>query len=181
MAETPIMRRIMVAPTVRMPLCDAASRVFPAARRLVLFAAIWIILTGGEALLLGAPAVSAACWFSFRLLPPVRPLRLSRVIAMGPGFLRRSLLGGLDVARRALTPRMPLNPGWIGVDVDLPEGGRVALGGELSLMPGTLVAGSDGRRLLVHVLDRDQDVERMVRQEASRLGRALATGKRGDA
>ena len=166
------------APTDRMPRRDAAARIVAAARRLLLFSALWLILTGGEAWLLGAVVVPAACWLSFRLLPPVRPLRLLRVVAMAPGFLRLSLLGGIDVARRALDPRLPLNPGWVPVEVDLPDGGKVLLGGEMSLMPGTLVAGSDGRRLLIHVLDRDQAVEGTARAEAARLGRAFGQGGR---
>lgn len=141
-------------------------------RRIALFAALWLILTNGEAVMLGVAVVPAASWLSLRMLPATPPLRLLALLATVPGFIWRSLLGGLDVARRALDPRLPLDPGWIEVVVDLPDGGRVALGGELSLMPGTLAAGSEGRRLLVHVLDRRQDVEGAVRTEAVRLGRA---------
>jgi multicomponent Na+:H+ antiporter subunit E len=141
-------------------------------RRAAILALIWLALTRGEATLLGAAALPAACWLSLRLLPPHRPLRLLPLVATAPAFVWRSLLGGIDVARRALDPRLPLNPGWIEVAVDLPDGGRVALGGQLSLMPGTLAAGSEGGRLLVHVLDRDQDVEGAVRIEEVRLGRA---------
>ncbi len=143
------------------------------ARRLVLLSLVWLILAGGGALPLGALVVPAACWLSFRLLPPTGPLRLIHLAATTLGFMWQSLLGGLDVARRAFDPRLPLDPGWIDVEVDLLEGGKVALGGELSLMPGTLVAGSDGRRLLVHVLDRGQDVARTVRVEEGRLGRVI--------
>lgn len=141
-------------------------------RRLVLFALLWLVLTEGEAVILGAVVAPMACWLSFRLLPMTRPIRLGVLLAMAPNFFFRSFLGGLDVARRALDPRMPLDPGWVPTSVDLPDGGRVALGGELSLMPGTLVAGSDRGKLLVHVLDRGQDVERMLRIEERRLGRA---------
>ena len=147
------------------------------ARRLVMQSVIWLILAGGEALLLGAVVVPAACWLSFRLLPATGRLRPGQLVATALGFAWQSLLGGVDVARRALDPRLPLDPGWIDVEVDLPDGGKVALGGELSLMPGTLVAGSDGRRLLVHVLDRGQDVARTVRVEEARLGRIVDPGR----
>lgn len=151
------------------------------ARRLVVLSLVWLILAGGGALPLGAVVVPAACWLSFRLLPPTGPLRLTLLVETALGFVWRSLLGGLDVARRAFDPRLPLDPGWIDVEVDLPEGGKVALGGKLSLMPGTLVAGSDGRRLLVHVLDRGQDVARTVRVEEARLGRVIDRAGRGRA
>ena len=144
-----------------------------AGRRLALFTALWIILTQSEAVVLGVAVVPAASWLSLRLLPATRPLRLLALLAMAPGFVWRSLLGGFDVGRRALDPHLPLDPDWIEVVVELPDGGRVALGGELSLMPGTLAAGSDGALLLVHVLNRGQDVEGAVRSEAVRLGRAV--------
>ncbi len=149
------------------------------ARRLVILSLIWLILAGGEALPLAAVVVPSACWLSFRLLPATGRWRLVQLVATVLGFAWQSLLGGLDVARRAFDPRLPLNPSWIDVEVDLPDGGKVALGGELSLMPGTLVAGSDGRRLLVHVLDRGQDVARAVRVEEARLGRVIDPAGRG--
>lgn len=149
------------------------TRFAAAARRIFLFGVLWFILTGTEAPVLGAVAVPAAGWLSLRLAPATRPIRIGALLAIGPGFVWRSLLGGLDVARRAFDPRLPLDPGWIEVPVDLPEGGRVALGGELSLMPGTLAAGSEGGRLLVHVLDRGGDQVGAVRDEAARLRRVL--------
>lgn len=141
-------------------------------RRAVLFSVLWIVLTGGEALVAGIGAVLAASWLSVRLLPATRPIKITALLPMVPSFLWHSFLGGLDVARRALDPRMPLDPGWVEIAVDLPDGGKVALGGELSLMPGTLAAGTGKGKLLVHVLDKGQDLERMVRVEEARLKRA---------
>ncbi len=126
-----------------------------------------------EALLLGGPAVAAATWLSLRLLPPQRPLRVLRFLTLLPGFLWRSLLGGVDVAWRAFHPRMPLNPGWASVPSQLPDGGKVALGAEFSLMPGTLVAGTREGKLLVHMLDADQHLEGAVRLEEARIARML--------
>ncbi len=140
-------------------------------RRIIFFAVLWFVLSEGEAYVLGAAVVSAASWLSLRLLPATRPIRLLPLVAMAPNFLWRSLLGGLDVGRRALDPRMPINPGWVVLPVNLPDGGKVALGGELSLMPGTLAAGTDRGKLLVHVLDKGQDHARMVQIEERRLGR----------
>ena len=82
-------------------------------KRTLLFAAIWVILTGAapDALLFGMPTVAAAVWLSLRLLPPVGALRLMRALAMLPGFLSGSLSGGLDVARRAFCLRPAWRPG----------------------------------------------------------------------
>lgn len=142
-------------------------------RRGAVFAALWLGLTGADpdGFWAGLLVVPAVVWLSRQLLPPGRGLRWGRVLALLPRFLWQSLVGGVDVARRAFDPRLPLRPGWRRVPVSLPDGARVALGAELSLMPGTLVAGAEGDALLVHLLDRDQDVDRAVAREAALLAR----------
>lgn len=138
-------------------------------------ALIWVGLTAGdpEGLALGLGVVPLAVALSLRLLPPARPLRPARLLALLPGFHARSVLGGIDVARRAFAPRMPLAPGWVSAEVALPPGGRVALGASLSLMPGTLVAGTEERRLLMHVLDREAAPLEALRAEEARLAGVL--------
>jgi len=64
---------------------------------------------------------------------------------------------------------MPLAPGWIELPSDLSGGGRAALGGELSLMPGTLAAGCDGDRLLVHLLDTGAGFDTALPREAAEI------------
>lgn len=144
-------------------------------RRGVLLAAVWLVLagSGGEALIVGAIAVPFATWLSLRLLPGREPLRLGPLIALFPRFAWRSLLGAIDVAWRAFHPRLPIRPGTVDVAIHLPAGARVALGGELSLMPGSVVAGSDGNCLLVHVLDVGQNIEAAVLEEERRMTRVL--------
>ncbi|MFN3685188.1 Na+/H+ antiporter subunit E [Salinarimonas sp.] len=145
--------------------------------RFVLFAILWIVLTGfyPGGLYFAIPAVAAATWASLLTLPP-RERRGSVLAALllAIGFLWRSVLGGIDVARRAFDPRLPLAPGWRLVRTRLPEGGaRVALASEISLLPGTLAAGSRGDDLLVHCLDTRQDVVGATRREEARIARAV--------
>lgn len=127
--------------------------------RTVFFAFAWLILTEGDwgAWVFGVLAVPAAVALSLWLLPPEHPLRLLRVIGVLPKFLWESVKGGVDVAWRAFMPRMPIAPGWVVVPVALPDTAQVVLSAELSLMPGTLVAGTQDNQLLVHVLDRYAD------------------------
>jgi multicomponent Na+:H+ antiporter subunit E len=142
---------------------------------------MWLVFagTGLEALVVGLIFVPIAVALSLRLVPGGIPLRLGAVAGLLPRFIAQSVIGGIDVARRAFDPRLPIDPGWIEVPVALPDGGRVALGGELSLMPGTLAAGSVGDRLLVHVLDRKQDVEAAIRNEEKRLRQTTGAHRRG--
>jgi multicomponent Na+:H+ antiporter subunit E len=148
------------------------------AKRFALFLGLWLVLAGAEGIVFGAAAAAAAVWASRALAPPgERPLRLFRLVLLAPGFLRRSLAGGIDVARRAFDPAMPMKPGWIAYPSRLPRGAaRVVLGGEISLLPGTLVAGEEGDCLLVHCLDTDLPVARQLAEEEARLGGAVAHG-----
>jgi len=146
-----------------------------ALRRGAALAAVWLVLAGTdrEALLAGVACAPLATWLSLRLMPGSGSVRLGPVMALAPRFIWRSLIGGIDVARKAVDPRLPIRPGWVEITTVLPDGGRVALGGELSLMPGTLAAGSDGDCLLIHALDLNQDVEAAVRDEERRVRRTL--------
>lgn len=155
-------------------MCNSSrNRMGSVLARATLFAGLWAGLVGVavEGLVLGLAVVPAAVALSLRLMPVERPLRPGRLFGLLPGFHARSVLGGLDVAARAMAPRMPLAPGWVVAPVGLPPGGRVAMGASLSLMPGTLAAGSDGDRLLVHVLDATADHRAALHAEERRLAR----------
>lgn len=156
----------------------ASERAVIVLRRAVLPAVIWLCLAGTQmnALLLGCIVVPLATTLSLWLVPIARPMQIRAVLMLLPRFVGQSLIGGFDVAWRAFHPRLPINPDWLSVSVALPDGAKVALGGELSLMPGTLCAGSDGDRLLIHVLNREQNVEAAVRDEERRLAKALGGG-----
>ncbi len=108
--------------------------------RALYFGGGWLALAGSEpeALAAGLAVTIAAVWLSIRLLPARDPIVIWRLALHLPRFVAGSIRSGLDVARRAFSPALPLNPGWIEVSSDLPDGARAALGGELSLMPGTL-------------------------------------------
>jgi multicomponent Na+:H+ antiporter subunit E len=133
-----------------------------------LFAALWWALTGGGAStwLVGVPVVAAATAASHRLWPAWTgwwsPVALLRFVAY---FLRESVRGGWDVARRALSPSLPLHPGMIEVHCRLARGpAEVFLVDVLSLLPGTLSVDLDGSALTLHMLDRDAPVEEEVRE-----------------
>ncbi|MCC5996648.1 MAG: Na+/H+ antiporter subunit E [Oceanicaulis sp.] len=149
-----------------------------AAKRAALFALVWLVLSGGSAAGLGAAlfAVPAAAVVSLILLPPgPRRLRLMRVLALLPGFLLRSVSGGVDVAWRALHPGLPVRPGWISVKTRMTDGvARSLYGAETSLLPGTLSAGCDAAGLKVHCLEVTARTEERLKIEERRLARAFS-------
>ncbi|MFU8817929.1 MAG: Na+/H+ antiporter subunit E, partial [Pseudomonadales bacterium] len=85
-----------------------------------------------------------------------------------------SLRGGIDVARRAFHPRVPVAPIWYNYPLRLPPGAaRVSLGNLLSLMPGTLAAGEHRESLFIHCLDGSQSLGPKIAQEEARIARSI--------
>jgi multicomponent Na+:H+ antiporter subunit E len=146
-------------------------------KRFTLLFGAWLVVTSGEvsALAVGVLTAAAGVAISLRLLPPgPRPVRLRAVAALLPHFLVDSLLGGVDVARRAFHPSVPVRPGWIDYPLRLPAGpARVSLGNVLSLMPGTLAAGEHHDALYVHCLDTSGTIAPRIAEEEERIGRSI--------
>jgi len=103
--------------------------------------------------LVGAPVVLFAVLASGVLLPGVS-WSLPGILRFVPFFLWHSLRGGVDVAGRALHPRLPISPGLLKHQWRLPAGlPRVLMANTVSLLPGTLSAELGEEFLHVHVLD----------------------------
>lgn len=133
----------------------------------------WVAISEADigSLVVGVPLVLAGAAVSLVLAP--RPLNLVSL----PGLVRftiffavQSFLGGTDVARRALHPRMPLDPSCMWYPLRLAdEGQRVMFANTLSLLPGTLSARFDGDRLEIHVLDKQSSTVASVARVEDRV------------
>lgn len=134
-----------------------ASLLWRGFQRLLLATALWWVLVEGStyAPWLGVVAVVLAVLTSLRLAGPGRyPVRLRRIPGFALNFVGRSVVAGLDVARRTLAPGLPLYPAVIHYHTGLPPGlPRLALINLVNLMPGTLVAAVSDDELCVHCLD----------------------------
>lgn len=146
-------------------------------RALALFA-LWLAVSGLRPLDVAAGAITAAvaAWISLRLLPTgalqVRPAGL---VAYAAGLLCQSVVAGVDVAWRALDPRLPLRPGFVRYRSRLASGtAQSAFRTMTSLMPGTLPCGTDGSGAIVaHCLDVTQPVEAQLAAGETSFVRAL--------
>ena len=137
------------------------------------FFGFWLVLTGADAgdLAAGLVAAVAATWASLRLMPAQRwnlqvPSSSPRFVLH---FLRQSIAAGIDVAWRALDPRLRLRPGFVVYQAHLPPGTtREAFCAIMSLLPGTLPCGpAEGNGLTIHCLDVTQPVaEQLAAEEA---------------
>jgi multicomponent Na+:H+ antiporter subunit E len=137
-------------------------------RRLAFFSGVWWLLVGADAAAWGfaLAAIPAATAASLGLRP-ARAVRL-RWAGLPPfagRFLLESLLSGFDVARRALDPRLPLEPDFLEVPLGLAEETpRVLLAATVTLLPGTLTAEIEADRLLIHTIDRGAPTAARIRR-----------------
>ncbi|MCK8503311.1 Na+/H+ antiporter subunit E [Myxococcus fulvus] len=134
-----------------------------AVARVVFLALTWWALCDGDpsSLTFGLGVVGVVAAVSFVLSPPRRRgWTLRSVAGFTLFFLKGSVHGGFDVARRALSPSLPISPVLVRYPMRLPEGAPQALFRiTLCLMPGTLSADVEGEALVVHALvDRGQGI-----------------------
>jgi multicomponent Na+:H+ antiporter subunit E len=106
---------------------------------------LWLVLSGVHVadLPAAAVAVGTATWASLRLLPPgpwrLRPIALAGLVLR---FLRQSVVAGVDVAWRALDPRLPVRPGLVVYSMRTAPGSAHSTFRTLaSLVPGTVPVG----------------------------------------
>ncbi len=120
---------------------------------------LWVVIhgSGSADLLAGVVAAGLGSWASLVLVPSgparLRPRAIARLVLRFP---YQALRAGIDVAWRALAPRLLIRPGLFVHDTRLKSGPmRAAFSTYASLLPGTVPVGPapDRQGLLVHALD----------------------------
>lgn len=140
--------------TRTLPLLPRGRLVWRAVVLAAVLTLVWYVLTDNSGWGFGAVAVALATLASLMILPP-KPARWSPLglIWFLSYFLKESLQGGLDIAMRALHPKLPLRPVWIDYRLRLSEEtARVLFVMTISLLPGTLSADWEGDTVTVHAL-----------------------------
>ncbi len=145
--------------------------------RFIFFLGVWLMIAGWkkEDLPIGFAASALALGISLSLLPPttIRP-RLAPLAKLALRFLTCSIIAGVDVARRALLPRLDLHPGFVAVPFALPPGAvRNAFLVYSSLQPGTLPTSAEGETLQMHGLDILQPIAASVEADEALFKEAL--------
>ncbi len=154
--------------------------------RFALFLLLWCALKGVSPadLAVGLIAAIAATAASLRLLPgdggAIVP---GAALAFAGRFLWQSLAAGIDVARRAFDPKLPLATGLVTFRPSLARGTARDLFTTISaMMPGTLPTGDDGKDgLVIHCLDRHQPVATEMARDEARLRRLRRAPERSRA
>lgn len=149
-----------------------------ALRRAAIYLLLWVVLIGSApaTLVFGAITAALAAWASLKLLPPgtlrIRPLGVLRIL---PHFLWQSVFAGVDVARRAFDPRLPIAPGFVVFRPQSPPGAaRNAFTAYTSLLPGTVPCGLADGGVVYHCLDIGQPVAEQLAAEEARFAQAVA-------
>jgi multicomponent Na+:H+ antiporter subunit E len=146
------------------------SRALP---RAAVLALLWWAIAEGqpEAFAFGVPVILLAVLASLVLHPARTPRwRAAGLVRFIVYFVTQSVVGGVDVARRALHPQLPLEPAVIELHLRLPPGPtRVFMVDCLSLLPGTLGAELRSGMVRVHVLDVRQPVIANLRRLEERI------------
>lgn len=150
--------------------------------RFILLLLVWVILIGTSPvdLVIGVLAAAFAAHASRKLVPgsAARPSPAALLSFLGY-FLRQSILAGVDIARRAFDPAMPLRPGVTRFRPSLPEGVPRSLFATVSSMvPGTLPCGpAGGGAILVHCLDTEAPVASQMKDDEAHFARAIGSAR----
>ena len=164
---------------------SAASPARAAVTRALLYFGLWIVIDQSAKptnLAFGLLATIAATWASLRLQPPdLGRVRLGVLLLLLPRFLWQSLVAGIDVARRAFSPSVPLQPGFVAYPTALPRGAaRNAFQAISSLLPGSVPAGETDTHIEYHALDLSQPVVEQLAAQERAYTKALVAGARRD-
>jgi multicomponent Na+:H+ antiporter subunit E len=166
-----------------LPAPGAHSLIRTALVRGLCFFALWVVLMPSAKpadLFVGLLAAIIATTASLRLLERTAGhVRFGVLLAFMPHFLWQSVLAGVDVARRALAPRMALRTGFVTYRTAFPPGlARVEFAMITSLLPGSVPAGETEDAIIYHCLDTAQPIAQQMAAEEQRLAGALISGER---
>ncbi len=104
--------------------------------------------------------------FTIDWLLPVKFLKFLFIYI--PVFIWKLLLANLDVARRVISPKIPLNPGIVKVKTALQgDFGKLTLANSITLTPGTLSIDVIDDYLFIHTVDVKGMTEAENREEIS--------------
>jgi multicomponent Na+:H+ antiporter subunit E len=146
---------------------------------------VWLLLTDGaiSSWAIGVPAILVAAWAARHLqdaggvsAPGSASLRGAALFL--PFFVRESVRGGIDVARRVFAPTPRIDPGFHDYVLRLKNpSARLLFVNSISLLPGTLAAELLDDRVRVHALDVNTDNENELKRLERRVSMIYGEGE----
>lgn len=146
---------------------------------LLIYSLLWILLAGSEGFAFGALVVIVATGVSLFLAPSPPTIQLRYLPHFVIFFVMEMAIGGWDVARRALSPSLPIKPNWVVYSLqDSPDHIKLILSALVGLMPGTLATQYKNQQLYLHVLDSEQDWQTGITKLEQQLIRLMGVTKK---
>lgn len=145
--------------------------------RFALFAAGWLILTGGPQLgdigfvIIFLAVTTVISLFS--LAPGQWDFRPLGMLRFFPYFIITALRGGWDVARRVFFRNIPIDPDFVTIHHDQNPQKTLILAWVISLLPGTASTLITHDSIVVHVLDKKLPVSQEIRELQRRIDEML--------
>lgn len=144
------------------------------------FLLLWLVLTEGfnlcetpiTSLIVGLPAaaISAGLWAYLR--PAPLPLQWRALPLFFVHFIVQSVIAGVDVARRVLSPSLPVHPDQMRYPIRLEStSATLFFASVISLMPGTLCCRIEGKYLRIHVLEHNDVIAKELFQTERHIAR----------
>lgn len=139
------------------------------------FAGLWWLFAGtAKSWIVGMPCILLAALLAGCANEPSPPIRPTRLPGFCLWFVIQSVRGGIDVARRALLPSLPIAPGLFAYRTRLPDGARTWLANTITLLPGTLTARLESDRIEIHAIERSAVVEAEIERAEQRIARLVS-------
>lgn len=81
----------------------------------------------------------------------IRPIPYIKYLIV---FIRELILANIDVAKRVIDPKLPINPGIVAIKTDLKQDyKKLILANSITLTPGTITMDVRGDTLFIHWID----------------------------
>ncbi len=129
---------------------------------------VWLLLVGTisfSEIFVGIVVAAFTTWLASKHLLFLDDFKISRVapwyiLRYIGAFIFALLRANIDMARRVLSPQLPINPALVEVQTQLKSSlGKLVLANSITLTPGTLTVDVIENRLLVHWVDSTPGVD----------------------
>jgi len=129
---------------------------------------LWLLLVGSlqpeeiivgiiVSLLVSFLSIGRTSLFTALRLTPFFPLHLFYYLVI---FFKALVFANLDMARRVISPSLPIQPGIIRINTGLESDlGKLLLANSITLTPGTLSVDIEDNQIVVHWIDCPENIE----------------------
>ena len=125
------------------------------------------IILGGVVSIILALIISKYVNYSFGFSIILKAIKF--IVIYIPVFIYKLVIANFDMAYRVLSPKLPINPGFVKVPTDIKNDfGKLILANSITLTPGTLSLDVEDDHVLVHWVNVKGDDEKSHQQNISK-------------